>query len=321
MPRFLIAVAFLIALLGPSPAMAQSAPCQYILGFATLHSLDPADIGDCTDNQAFAGNGDAQQHTTKGLMAWRKADNWTAFTNGYWTWINGPNGLAKRLNTERFSWEANPDGLPLAGTPARVGPPEAYPPASSPGAVDPRVTQADIQQTICVSGYTATVRPPESYTEPLKRQQIAALGLPGGLSDYEEDHVVPLEVGGAPSDARNLFPEHYSEPYGAHDKDKVENYLHGQVCSGAMTLAAAQQEIEQDWVAVYLRIAPAQPVGTPVPATGSHTYYASSYRTAHTIYCDTDPGWKSLSKQYLETYPTLAAAQAANPGDTLNQAC
>jgi len=47
------------------------------------------------------------------LLAWRKADNWTAFTNGYWTWINGPSGLVKRLNTQRYSWEANPENLPL----------------------------------------------------------------------------------------------------------------------------------------------------------------------------------------------------------------
>jgi hypothetical protein len=312
-------ITMLFIALPASPALAQSAPCQYILGFATLHALDATDTGDCLDNQAFAANGDAQQHTTKGLMAWRKADNWTAFTNGYWTWINGPDGLVKRLNTERFAWEANPDGLPLAGAPARLGPPDAYPPASSPGAIDPTVTQANIATTICVSGYTATVRPPVSYTDPLKAQQIAALGLPGGLADYEEDHVVPLEVGGAPSDPRNLTPEHYAEPYGAHDKDKVENYLHDQVCSGAMTLAAAQQAIEQDWVAVYRRIVPA--AGSPTAPTGQHTYYASSYRTADTIYCDTDPGWKGLSAQYLESYPTLAAARAANPGYTLHQAC
>ena len=83
-----------------------AATCQFILGFKSLHDLDPADIGDCTENQAFASNGDAQQHTTKGLMAWRKADNWTAFTNGYTTWINGPDGLVNRLNTDRFPWEA-----------------------------------------------------------------------------------------------------------------------------------------------------------------------------------------------------------------------
>jgi uncharacterized protein YkwD len=63
-------------------------------------------VGDCTSNQAFAANGDAQQTSSHGLLAWRKADNWTAFTDGYRTWINGPNGLQTRLNTERFSWEA-----------------------------------------------------------------------------------------------------------------------------------------------------------------------------------------------------------------------
>src|SRR5438552_15515900 len=95
-------------MLAPATAQAQSAPaCQFLLGFATLHDLSLADIGDCTDNQAFAANGDAQQHTTKGLMAWRKADNYTAFTNGYMTWINGPGGLVHRLNTDRFPWESN----------------------------------------------------------------------------------------------------------------------------------------------------------------------------------------------------------------------
>jgi len=126
--RFLLLLAVLSSLLTVTPALAQSVPtCQYILGFATLHALDPVDTGACVDNQAFAANGDAQQHTTNGLMAWRKLDNWTAFTNGYWTWINGPAGLAKRLNTERFSWEANPDGLPVVAqaTAAPVAAPAA----------------------------------------------------------------------------------------------------------------------------------------------------------------------------------------------------
>src|SRR6185437_12780780 len=104
-----------------------------------------------------AANGDAQQHTTKGLLAWRKADNWTAFTDGYRTWINGPDGLVKRLNADRFPWEHDGGSLP-----AHVGPAASYPDASiTPGAIDPRVSQGNVQQTICVSGYTARVRPPE----------------------------------------------------------------------------------------------------------------------------------------------------------------
>lgn len=87
-------------------AAQQASTCQYLLGFKTLHDLDPSDIGDCLDNQSFGDNGDALQHTVKGLLVWRKVDNWTAFTNGHTTWINGPDGLENRLNTDRFPWEA-----------------------------------------------------------------------------------------------------------------------------------------------------------------------------------------------------------------------
>jgi len=94
----------------------QAPKCQFVLGFQALHDLDPADIGDCIANQVAAPNGDALQGTTKGLLVWRKADNWTAFTDGFHTWINGPDGLQERLNSERFPWEANPDGLPVVGS-------------------------------------------------------------------------------------------------------------------------------------------------------------------------------------------------------------
>ncbi|HLG72802.1 MAG TPA: hypothetical protein VK009_20475 [Chloroflexota bacterium] len=116
MKRALLGLA-LVAALVPQAAGAQTAPCQFVLGFQALHDADPTDVGDCTDNQAFAANGDAMQHTTNGLMVWRKADNWTAFTNGYQTWINGPDGLVSRLNTERFPWEASAADVPASTTP------------------------------------------------------------------------------------------------------------------------------------------------------------------------------------------------------------
>ena len=93
------------------PAATTAAECQFILGFATLKALidaaeGPDKVGDCLENQRFnPENGDALQQTTGGLLVWRKADNWTAFTDGYRTWINGPYGLQARLNTEQFDWE------------------------------------------------------------------------------------------------------------------------------------------------------------------------------------------------------------------------
>ena len=115
MRRFALVLVALIALLLPATSTpASAASCSFVLGFKTLHDLIPQQVGDCLDNETYGANGDSLQHTTGGLLVWRKADNWTAFTDGYHTWINGPYGLAERLNTQRFSWEANPDHLPLA---------------------------------------------------------------------------------------------------------------------------------------------------------------------------------------------------------------
>jgi plastocyanin len=104
----MLLIALSLASFRPVPVAAQAPACQFILGFATLRGLvGPQVVGECLEDQRFAANGDAQQQTTNGLMAWRKADNWTAFTDGYRTWINGPFGLVQRLNSDRFAWEGD----------------------------------------------------------------------------------------------------------------------------------------------------------------------------------------------------------------------
>lgn len=111
------------------------------------------------------------------------------------------------------------------------------------GALNPAVTQSTIHSTICAPGWTATIRPPADETEQLKRQQLAASGAADqDPSHYEEDHVIPLELGGAPSDPANLRPVPLSR---AHLDDQLENTLHRAVCDGGMTLAAAQDQIKQ----------------------------------------------------------------------------
>ena len=124
-------------------------------------------------------------------------------------------------------------------------------PICTPGAVDPRVTQDNIATTICVRGYTKTVRPPAGYTNDLKVHQIAEYGYAGtNLADYEEDHLIPLELGGHPTDPKNLWPQPRSGHHPASQKDQVENSLHSKVCAGAMTLAAAQAAIAANWPSV-----------------------------------------------------------------------
>ena len=90
--------------------------CEIVLGFKTLRDLVGQEIvGECTENAQYNAAGDATQNTTGGLLVWSKADNITSFTDGHHTWINGPNGLQKRLNTERFPWEK--DYVPEGSTP------------------------------------------------------------------------------------------------------------------------------------------------------------------------------------------------------------
>jgi hypothetical protein len=111
-------------------------------------------------------------------------------------------------------------------------------PVRTPGVLNPDVTQANIRSTICRHGWTATIRPPTDYTNDLKRKQMRAYGETGSLSDYQEDHLISLELGGNPTDPRNLWPEPYPR---ASEVDQIENELNAQVCSGQLTLAQAQQ--------------------------------------------------------------------------------
>lgn len=124
-------------------------------------------------------------------------------------------------------------------------------PGCTPGAVDPRVTQSDIATTICRSGYTRTVRPPESVTYREKRASMRAYGDHGATRRYEYDHLIPLELGGAPNDTRNLWPEPGATP---NRKDRLESRLRRDVCAGRVTLAAARREIARNWVAAYRRL-------------------------------------------------------------------
>ena len=124
-------------------------------------------------------------------------------------------------------------------------------PRCTPGANDRRVTQADIATTICRPGYTRTVRPPESVTEREKRLSMRAYGDAGSARRYEYDHLIPLELGGASNDARNLWPEPGKRP---NPKDRLENRLREQVCDRTLSLATARREIARNWVAAYRRL-------------------------------------------------------------------
>jgi hypothetical protein len=141
-------------------------------------------------------------------------------------------------------------------------------PSLTPGWLNPAVSQDTIYKTVCVSGWTTQIRPSSGLTNRLKAIQIIAYGYadtsPG---TYEEDHLIPLQLGGHPTDPRNLWPEPYfltmtdGRPAGAKVKDPYETALKRQVCAGELSLADAQARIGASWVHAYyqIRFPPASP--------------------------------------------------------------
>jgi hypothetical protein len=122
-------------------------------------------------------------------------------------------------------------------------------PACSPGAYDSSFTK----RLVCAPEFrTASRRLTGQANDAMRRRVLAEYGLDPnrqyGLA-FETDHIIPLALGGS-NDIANFFPQRARSP-GYREKDRVENYLHDQVCSGAMTLAAAQRKIAVNWLTVY----------------------------------------------------------------------
>jgi hypothetical protein len=119
--------------------------------------------------------------------------------------------------------------------------------ACTPGDIFPDATK----EKICVPGYASSVR---NVTQSTKTKVYSAYGVKThSTGQYEVDHLVSLQLGGS-NDISNLWPEPASPTPGFHEKDRVENYLHDQICKGSITLREAQIEIATNWLAVYQRM-------------------------------------------------------------------
>lgn len=151
-----------------------------------------------------------------------------------------------------------PGTLPAASTEAggtKVGLPIHD---QTPGAINSAATQENLSSTVCKPGWASSVRPPSAYTSALKVAQIFEYGYADkNPTHYQEDHLVPLELGGAPRDPRNLWPQPNTilladgTTIGSDEKDDLEDELHDQVCAGTLTLSDAQRAIAGDWIAAW----------------------------------------------------------------------
>jgi mono/diheme cytochrome c family protein len=208
----------LLSLESPRGAIAQPT-CVFTLGFKALHDQIPDLVGDCLENEHFnVQNGNAEQRTKGGLLVWRKADNWTAFTNGATTWINGPDGLASRPNAgPLFPWEAATPPQPAPAQPAATPPSQpAATPAPQPagttasGAAGPNASQiqagSQVFAQVCASCHGANgegkigprlIGGPTTFQSWADAQELYGtvkaempLNAPGSLTDQQYWNVV-----------------------------------------------------------------------------------------------------------------------------------
>jgi hypothetical protein len=148
----------------------------------------------------------------------------------------------------------------------------------------------------------------------------------------EVDHFIPLEIGGS-NDVKNLWLEAATPTPSFHQKDRFENFEHGQVCNGTINAAEAQSRMVSNWYLYWQEEVEGATATTSVPmqfasatqasatADASSTYYTSSYHTAKYWYPAACSGWQSLSKAYLEAFPTLDALLAKYPARIESLGC
>ena len=117
----------------------------------------------------------------------------------------------------------------------------------TPGSVFSDVTK----DQICVTGYSKTVRNVPELEKKMVYEEYGIISHSTG--EYEVDHYISLELGGS-NDLANLWPEAADPKPGFHEKDKVENYLHQQMCDGVISLQQAQTDITTDWLAIYQQL-------------------------------------------------------------------
>ncbi|MEV6102137.1 hypothetical protein [Nocardia sp. NPDC051981] len=132
-------------------------------------------------------------------------------------------------------------------------------PNCTPGATNPKVTATNLADTICKSGYTASIRPNTSITNPEKAANIKSYDYTGDPRDAEYDHLISLELGGDPNDPRNIWVEPPSPGHQAgagpnNPKDGVETKLHTLICNGKVALVDAQVAIATDWTTALAKV-------------------------------------------------------------------
>ncbi|SMF94244.1 hypothetical protein SAMN02949497_1553 [Methylomagnum ishizawai] len=125
----------------------------------------------------------------------------------------------------------------------------------TPGSTDPEVTEANLKESICkVTHFTWTEghMPPASFLNSIAQQEIKQYGYTDeNAKHYQMDHLIPLSLGGNPTDPKNIWPQVLVTKWSARRKDFLEQTLHDKVCKGEVGLKVAQEEIRTNWIEAY----------------------------------------------------------------------
>ncbi len=133
-------------------------------------------------------------------------------------------------------------------------------PQKTPGAIRQAVNPSNLQSTVCVRGYTDSVRPDKRYTNRLKRDMLREHRFENpDPRQYELDHLIPLSIGGNPTDPKNLWPQPRFGVWSAEKKNDLEFVAYKMVCHGDIGLAEAQQRIARNWIEAYEAWVPTHP--------------------------------------------------------------
>lgn len=90
-------------------------------------------------------------------------------------------------------------------------------------------------------------------TEEMERRVFDRYHIPWRRRlEFKLDHLIPVELGGADA-VENLWPQSfYTRPYNAQRKELLTQILLARIAAGKMTLAKAQEEISEDWIACFV---------------------------------------------------------------------
>lgn len=149
----------------------------------------------------------------------------------------------KTLPTSRHVTGSYPKLCTLTGSPGKWLPDKACTPGAGDAAVRASVlgTPGNLRATICTPGWVGTARAPDQELVPVKAAAVVAYNVRG---QSVLNYLVPLSLGGS-SDVSNLWvmPVEIGNP-----KDRVDATLNKAVCSGTISLGAAQNAIANNWI-------------------------------------------------------------------------